>query len=108
MTIVTMYQDKSRQYTGFKIMGHSGYADAGEDIICSAISVLAINTINSIETFVTDIYSYEEDEALGYMKFSLENTNHDTQLLLKSLVLGLSTIQKQYKSKYLKVKFEEV
>lgn len=108
MTVVTMYRDKDRQYTGFKIMGHSGYADAGADIICSAVSVLAINTINSIESFVTDVYSYEEDEALGYMKFLLKSTNHDTQLLLKSLVLGLSTIQKQYKSKYLKVEFEEV
>ena len=34
---------------GYDINGHAEYAEPGEDIICAAISVLAINTANSIE-----------------------------------------------------------
>ena len=109
MTIVTMYQDKNQLYTGFEVSGHAGFAESGQDIICSAISILIINTINSIESFTEDFFSYEEDEDQGYMRFSLDETcSAATQLLLKSMVLGLSEIQKQHKSKYLKLKFEEV
>ena len=38
---------------GFKISGHSGYANKGSDIICSAISSCAYMVINTI----TDIYN---------------------------------------------------
>ncbi len=41
-------------YVGLRLMGHAGYADAGYDIVCSAISVLTINLVNSIEKFTDD------------------------------------------------------
>ncbi len=34
--------------------GHAGYADEGEDIICAAVSALALNFFNSVETFTED------------------------------------------------------
>ena len=34
---------------GFHVEGHAGYADYGQDIVCSAVSVLVINCINSID-----------------------------------------------------------
>ena len=30
-------------YTGIVMEGHAGYADEGEDIICAAVSALALN-----------------------------------------------------------------
>ena len=36
------------EYVGFSSKGHAGYADEGYDIICAAVSVLTVNTINSI------------------------------------------------------------
>ena len=45
MTNITVYC-KDNTYTGFRIEGHAGYADEGEDIICAGISVLAINFVN--------------------------------------------------------------
>ena len=36
----------SHEIVGFQTEGHAGYADAGSDIVCAAISVLVINTIN--------------------------------------------------------------
>jgi uncharacterized protein YsxB (DUF464 family) len=46
MTLVDLYRDgKSQEIVGFKVSGHAGFADAGEDIVCAAISTLTINKI---------------------------------------------------------------
>ena len=37
MTTVTFYTEGSR-ITGFDAAGHSGYADAGGDIVCAAVT----------------------------------------------------------------------
>ena len=49
MTHVSIIKTRNGEYRGFNCIGHSGYADAGEDIVCAAISVLVINTINSLD-----------------------------------------------------------
>ena len=82
---------KNQKICGFEISGHAGYAQAGEDIVCSAVTVLCFNTVNAVEKF-TDI-PFKED--------------HDTQLLLKTLVMGLSDIALEYKN-YLTLIHEEV
>ena len=53
MITVTIFK-KENQFTGIKSVGHAGYADYGQDIVCSAVSVLLINTLNSIEEFTSD------------------------------------------------------
>ena len=53
MIQVEIIRDASKAYVGFSIKGHAGYAEHGQDIICAAVSVLAQNTVNSIEQFTT-------------------------------------------------------
>ena len=36
---------------GFDLEGHAGYSEAGTDIVCAAVSVLVINTINAVEMY---------------------------------------------------------
>ena len=42
---------KNQKICGFEISGHAGYAQAGEDIVCSAVTVLCFNTVNAVEKF---------------------------------------------------------
>ena len=77
MTTVTIYQTKNGIYKGFELSGHAGYAKSGADIVCAAISMLTTNTINSIETFTDDFFSYEENEETGYMKLMLDENASD-------------------------------
>jgi len=101
-------------YYDFEVSGHAGYAENGFDIVCSAVTVLVFNTINSIETFTEDYleYSYEPDG--GYIKFSLPNIkknnkpSKETDVLLKSLILGLESIEEEYGNKYLVIVAKEV
>ena len=108
MTTVTIYNDKSGKHKGFDVRGHAGFSRRGNDIVCAAISMLATNTINSIETYTDLAIKYEADERLTRIRFLIKETpNHDSQLLMNSMILGLSELEKNYK-KYVTLKFEEV
>ena len=95
---------KNQKICGFEISGHAGYAQAGEDIVC-------FNTVNAVEKFTDIPFKADVDEKRGgYLKvlFPLEGMeDHDTQLLLKTLVMGLSDIALEYKN-YLTLIHEEV
>ncbi len=97
------------QYRGFSCTGHAGYADAGMDIICSAVSVLTINTINSIEKFTDDAFELEQAEDGGMLKLSFPDCpGEKTALLMDSLVLGIKSIQADYGTEYITLFTEEV
>ena len=51
--------------TGFRIEGHAGYAKHGKDIVCAAVSILVMNTMESIRLLSSDVFDYEEDEERG-------------------------------------------
>ena len=104
--VITRHDDR---YIGVALDGHAGYADAGQDIVCAAVSVLVINTFNSIERFTDDDFSCEAAENGGYlsMVFS-EDISDKSKLLLDSMLLGLDEIQKQYGDEYLSLLYKEV
>ena len=97
MTRIKFYRDKDDKLTGFECKGHSGYADAGEDIVCAAISILTINFINSVELLTDSFPEVVEDESKGYLKVTIkEYDKADVQLLFNSLSLGLDNIREEY------------
>ena len=51
MIHVTICQNKKGEYLGFDAKGHAGYAEAGDDIVCAAASILMINTANALELY---------------------------------------------------------
>ena len=104
MIKVFVYTDKNDCITGFRLCGHAGYANAGKDIVCSAVSMLVINTINSIQTFTSDTFTYQEDEKTATIEFHMDHTDGDSELLLKALKLGLDSVRKEYGKKYIDVK----
>ncbi len=50
MTTVTFLTEESR-IVGFEVSGHSGYADAGEDIVCAAVT----SAIRLVDSTVNDV-----------------------------------------------------
>lgn len=96
-------------YKGFTCTGHAGYAESGSDIVCSAVSVLVINTINAMEAFANERMEVIAGEEDGVIDVTFVNpVNEKTKLLMDTMVLGLESIEKQYRKKYLRLKFEEV
>ncbi|HEX3076591.1 MAG TPA: ribosomal-processing cysteine protease Prp [Lachnospiraceae bacterium] len=92
-------------YNGFKTSGHAGYADSGYDIICSAVSVLVINAINSIEQFTSDRFDMKAEENSDKIEFTiLSQVSKEASLLLNSLLLGLQGIRDNYGREYIEIK----
>ena len=97
------------QYKGFECAGHAGYAEEGSDIICAAVSALAVNTINAIEQFTEDPYQVEQAEDGGYLKVLFpEGLSEKAALLMDSLVLGIENIEAEYGNEYITLLLEEV
>ena len=84
------------QAIGFTVENH------GETHVCAAVSMLVINTVNSIESLTKlgedgFLCDYKEDG--GFITFSLKDrVNRDAEagLLLDALVLGLYSVKEQH------------
>lgn len=111
MTNITVYKTESGEYSGFVCMGHAGYAKhpSEKDIVCASVSVLVINTINSLDQLTEDKIHVVTNEETGFIRCDMtDRASQQAGLLLDSMILGLSAVEKQYGSKYLQVRFEEV
>lgn len=107
--IKIIFRTHQNKITGFLISGHAKFAEYGQDIVCAAVSVLSINTINSIQQFTDTHFTYETSETEGLIDFNLSDVQDDkSQLLLMAMKLGLESIEKQYTNKYIEIIFEEV
>ena len=104
----TVYRNSQKEYRGFRSKGHSGFAKAGEDIVCASVSVLVINTVNSIEQFTKERITLDVKEEPPVIALTFQDIpGKEAKLLMDSLVLGIQGIAKQYK-KYVKLTFKEV
>ncbi len=106
MITITVYRNDNG-YTGFKSQGHAGYAKSGYDIICAAVSVLTVNTINSIEKFTEDKFRVKQKDGYIECRFSGQISDQSV-LLMNSMILGLQDIKKDYGNEYIQVIFKEV
>ena len=90
-------------------MGHAGYAKKGQDIICSAISILVIGTINSLEELAGEKLIVVTNEETGFIRCDIQGSLQEkSSFLLDSMVFSLESLSREYGTDYLQVKFEEV
>ena len=109
-TTVTFWKRSDGALIGYTANGHSGYAEAGADIVCAAISVLVINTMNAIEAFTDDETSLVSDEVSGKIDFLVKgNPSKGAQLLLDAMLLGLEDMaDDEIYRNYMDLTYEEV
>jgi len=100
---------KEGQYQSLSCLGHAGYAESGRDIVCAAVSMLVINTINAVEAFTEDGFTLDtsEEEGLIRMTFTGE-VSHDSSLLMDALVMGLRETERNYGKQFVKFTYKEV
>ena len=100
MTTVTFYTEGCR-ITGFDAVGHSGYAEAGEDIVCAAVT----STVRLIECVLNDVMglcaSVKIDEKTASISLripgSLGQTAESTcQTLLTGMMVYLTELHVEY------------
>ena len=110
MIKISIYRNHNNECVGFRTIGHAGAGEYGQDIVCSAVSILVINTINSIEAFTDADLVCDAGEEEGMIDFRIESKpTKETELLMNSMILGLQSMEDSSEySEYLDIIFEEV
>ena len=72
MTKVVFYKTNGVYY-GFEEQGHTGYAESGEDILCSALSSMTMLIINAIEISYASDVDYSIDEKTTDIRVSAKS-----------------------------------
>ncbi len=94
-----LFRSADGLWTGYELRGHADWADAGQDIVCAATSMLAINCVNSLES-VCQVQA-QVTEGDGRLSATLPDKmspqqSHDAQVLLAALCQGLKDLQEAY------------
>lgn len=94
MTRITPIKENNK-LIGFKVDGHANSSSYGTDIVCAAVSVLSINTINSLQVIAhKELDVWEED---GYLEYHIRgNSTPQSNVLLQSAMLGYRSTAEQY------------
>ena len=61
MTTITFYKSEGFYY-GFEEIGHTGYGESGDDVLCAALSSMTMLLINAIEVSYASSVDYVIDE----------------------------------------------
>ena len=104
MTRCEFFTENDR-ITGFSVSGHSGYAEAGEDIVCAAISAvvtMAEATINDVCGGKAKVRVKEEDARVTLTLPASCEEEDSIQAALTGLMLYLIALRDDY-SDYIEV-----
>ena len=88
MTVVSVRDD------GIKISGHAGYAEAGKDIVCAAVTTLTQTLIRSLEDLAGDKIQYEISS--GRADIHYRNLSEEGKLLVDSFFIGVCQITNEF------------
>lgn len=87
--------------------GHTGYAEAGEDIVCAAVSAVLQGAVLGILEVAKAKAEYRTDDDKGELHFALcegqdEQVMHDAEVILRTALKSLQDIAASY-SQFVKV-----
>ena len=110
MIKVVIKRDRAGSIRSLDISGHAGYAAAGSDIICSAVSAIAYTAAGSLGELAGLERCFCEEE--GRMTISLpdgmtERRELTAAIIMETAAIGLKQVELAY-GKYVKVLEEEV
>ena len=90
---------EDERITGFSVSGHSGYAEAGSDIVCAAISAvvtMAEATINEVCGAKAKVRVKEEDARVTLTLPASCDEEESIQAVLAGMLLTLCSLRDDY------------
>ena len=108
---VAFFRRADGTLTGYRAQGHTGYAEAGSDIVCAAVSALTQSTLNGLKEVLKApvMFDIDDQEASLEAELTPQATPEQVaqaQLLLVTLLEGLRAIQRSY-PRNVRIIFEE-
>ena len=90
---------EGERITGFSVSGHSGYAEAGSDIVCAAISAvvtMAQATINEVCGAKAKVRVKDEQARVTLMLPAVCDEEETVQAVLAGMMLTLCSMRDDY------------
>ena len=83
---------------GFLVKGHANYAEHGQDIVCASVSAI-------VQTAIAGLDHYNPIQATvesGRVRVKVLHDDHTSDAIIKTMLLGLKQIERQYPD-YIKI-----
>jgi uncharacterized protein YsxB (DUF464 family) len=97
MVTITFYKDRAERYSMLRAHGHTGWSQAGSDIVCAAVSAilqaarLGLEEVAHVQLSVTQ---HDGTMLLGWDETSRDHAALNT--ILRAAELSLKQIAQQY------------
>ena len=99
--IKVVINKKNNAISSIKITGHSGYSEAGSDIVCASVSSICITTVNALVRIDSSCIDYKDME--GYLEVDIKRHSEVIDILVENMISLLIELEKDYKE-YIKIK----
>ena len=95
------FSRRDGKFFAVECLGHSGYAEEGQDIVCAAISSIVQTAVLGLFQIAGVNVDYTVDDQKGYLKAVVpENISqaqaHDADVILKTAYLGASDLYETF------------
>ena len=98
MITAVLYRE-GENLTGCRLEGHSGWANAGHDIVCAAVSILGCTCVNALESVcgvIPEVTQNDEGILTFHLPSMTEKENEKAQILMGALRQGLNDLTEAY------------
>ncbi len=94
MVHVKLLYDRDHTICGYSLTGHAGEDEAGKDIVCAAVSVMALNTANALEQLTYSPVNILRNEETALLDVRVEGKPDErADTLLKALELAFCELE---------------
>ena len=99
--ITVTFERKEDRVISFTAEGHAGYAEAGSDIVCAAVSAILITAANGVVSVLGIDAPVRQTDEIGFLRLDLpddltEEQRRDASLVLAVAQQGLQSVSEQY------------
>ncbi|MFD1395300.1 ribosomal-processing cysteine protease Prp [Kroppenstedtia eburnea] len=103
MIRISLYRDGEGGLERVILRGHAGFGEAGEDLVCAAVSGIAVGLTNASETLLgVQIHGDDVDEEEGgYLECGIPEglmpeTREKVRFLLEAMTAALQSVADAY------------
>lgn len=103
--IKVIIKQQDEELLGLQIKGHANYAEHGKDLVCAGVSSIAVGLLNALSQLCEESCTCSMCE--GNINVEILQVNEINQLILKTGIIQLQTMELSYKN-YIKITKTEV
>ena len=94
------FSGSEQKITGFTLSGHAGLAPAGSDILCAAVSAMALLTVNTLQEVFGAEFDLAQRKEDGFLSLKMtripDGKEEAVYGVLQGLLLQLKDLREQY------------